>query len=208
MYGCESWTVKKVDRWRIDASELWCWRRLLRVPCTARRSNQSILKGNQPCIFIRRTDAEAPILWPPDAKNWLIGKYPDVGKDWRQKKGTTEDEMLGWPITHLMDISFWVSSGSWWRTGKPGVLQSMGSQRVRHNWATELNWTELSDWGHTHCLQKFFDLMGPCYSLVWSSLCLFCLEFVEFLGYSWNYTVSYGNSIIIFQLPFPMFQFW
>ena len=74
---------------------LWCWRRLLRVPWTARRSNQSILKS---WIFIGRTDAEAEalLLWPPDEKNWLIGKDPDAGKDWRQEKGMTEDNMVGW----------------------------------------------------------------------------------------------------------------
>ena len=97
MYGCESWTVKKAERRRIDAFELWYWRRLLRVLWTARRSNQSIL--NQPWIFIGRTDAEAeaPILWPPDAESWLIGKDPGAGKDWRQEeKGATEDEMVGW----------------------------------------------------------------------------------------------------------------
>ena len=71
MYGCESWTVKKAEHRRMDAFELWYWRRLLRVPWTARRSNQSILKRNQSWVFIRRTDAKAetPILWPPDAKN-------------------------------------------------------------------------------------------------------------------------------------------
>ena len=90
MYGCESWTIKKAECWRIDAFEPWCWRRFLRVPWTARRSNQSI---------IGRTDAkvETLILWPPDSKNWLIGKDPDAGKDWRwEEKGTTEDEMVGW----------------------------------------------------------------------------------------------------------------
>ena len=82
MYGCESWTIKKAERQRIDASELWCWRRLLRVPWTARRSNQSILKEIS-SEFIGRTDTEAetPILWPPDAKNGLFGKEPDAGKD-------------------------------------------------------------------------------------------------------------------------------
>ena len=99
MYGCESWIIKKAEcRW-IDAFELWCWRRLLRVSWTARRSNQSILKENQSCIFIGRTDAEAetPILWPPDAKNWLIWKDPNDGKDWRQEKNwMTEDKMVGW----------------------------------------------------------------------------------------------------------------
>ena len=99
MYRCESWTKKKAECQRIDAFELWGWRRLLIVPWTARRSNQSILKGNQSWIFIGRTDAEAetPILWPPDAKSWLIWKDPDAGKDWRrEEKGTTEDEMVGW----------------------------------------------------------------------------------------------------------------
>ena len=99
MYGCESWTLKKAEHWRIDAFELWCWRRLLRVPWTARRSNQSILNPNQSWLFTGRTDVEAetPILWPPDVKNWLIGKDPDDEKDWRwEEKGTTEDEMVGW----------------------------------------------------------------------------------------------------------------
>ena len=95
MYGCEKWTIKKAECQRIDAFELWCWKRLLRVPWTARRSNQSIL--NQSWILTGRTDAEAetPILWPPDVKNWLLGKDPDAGKDWREK-GTTVDEMVGW----------------------------------------------------------------------------------------------------------------
>ena len=88
----ESWTVKKAEHQRIDAFKLWCWRRLLRVPWTARRSNQSILKEISPGYSL-----ETPILWPPDTKNWLIGKDPDAGKDQRwEKKGTTEDEMAGW----------------------------------------------------------------------------------------------------------------
>ena len=88
-YGCESWTIKKAERWRIDAFELWCWRRLLRVPWTAR--DQPVYpKGNQSWIFIGRTNAEAetPILWPPEGKNWLIWKDPDAGKDWgRRRRG-------------------------------------------------------------------------------------------------------------------------
>ena len=91
MYGCESWSIKKAECWRIDNFELWCWRRLLRVPWIARRPNQSILKEISPDI-----EAETPILWPPDAKNWLIGKDFDAGKDWGWKeKGMTEDEMVG-----------------------------------------------------------------------------------------------------------------
>ena len=100
MYGCESWTIKNAECQRIDVFELWYWRRLLGVPWTARRSIQPVHpKGNQSWIFIGRTDteAEAPILWPPDAKNRLLRKDPDPGKDWRrEEKGMTEDEMVGW----------------------------------------------------------------------------------------------------------------
>ena len=83
MYGCESWTIKKAEHQRIDAFQLWYWRRLLRVPWTARRSNQSILKEISPDCSLGRTDAEAetPILWPPDAKYRLTGEGPDAGKD-------------------------------------------------------------------------------------------------------------------------------
>ena len=95
-------------------------------------------KGNQFSVFIGRTDAETeiPIFWPPDEKNWFIWKDPDAEKNWRQEKGTTEDEMAS--LTRWTWV--WASSRSWWWTGKPGMLQSMGSQRVRHDWATELNW--------------------------------------------------------------------
>ena len=97
-YGCESWIIKKAEHWRIDAFELWCWRRLLRVPWTAGRKKKTIIpKGNEPWIFIERTDAEAeaPVLKPPDAKSQLIGKDPDVGKDRRRKeKGAEEDETV------------------------------------------------------------------------------------------------------------------
>ena len=99
MYGCERWTIKKAERRRIDTFELWCWRRLLRVPWTARRSNQSIIKEISPEYSLEGFDVEAetPVLWPPDAKSWLIWKDSDAGKDWRwEEKGTTEDEMVGW----------------------------------------------------------------------------------------------------------------
>ena len=100
MYRCESWTIKEAEHQRSNAFELWCWRKLLRVPWTARRSSPRKpvhLKGNQPWIFIGRTDAEAevPILWPPDAKNWLIGIHPDAGKDWRQEEKQMTEDILG-----------------------------------------------------------------------------------------------------------------
>ena len=92
--------MKKAERLRIDAFELWCWRRLLRVPWAARRSNQSILKEiDQPWDFFGRNDAKAetPVLCPPHTKSWLIGKDSDAGRDWGQEeKGTTQDEMAGW----------------------------------------------------------------------------------------------------------------
>ena len=98
MYGCESCTVKKAERRRIDAFELWCWRRLLRVLWAARRSNQSILKEILPGIFGRNdAKAETPVFLPPHGKSWLTGKDFDAGRDWGQEeKGTTEDDMAGW----------------------------------------------------------------------------------------------------------------
>ena len=92
MYGCESWTTSKAECWRIYTFQLWCWRRLLRVPWTAKRSNQSILKAISPEYSV-----EGLMLKPPEAKSWLTGKDLDARKDWRQEeKGTTEDEMVGW----------------------------------------------------------------------------------------------------------------
>ena len=99
MYGCERWTIKKAECRRIDAFELWCWRRLLRVPWTCKEIQPVHPKGDQSWVFIGRTDVEAetPILWLPDARNWLIGKDPDAGKDWGQEENTmTEDEIAGW----------------------------------------------------------------------------------------------------------------
>ena len=130
----------------------WCfWTMLLEKtlesPLDCKEIQPVHPKGNQSRIFIGRTDAEAetPVLWSPDTKNWLIWKDPDAGKDWRQdEKGMTEDEMVGWhhwfnghELGQILE--------AWWRTGKPGVLRSMGSQRVGHDWATGLNWTELKD---------------------------------------------------------------
>ena len=98
MYRCESWTIKAAEHQRIDAFKLWCWRRLLSVPVDCKEIKPVNPKGNQPWIFIGSTDAKAetPILWPPDAKSWLMRKDLDAGKDWRQEeKGMTEDEMVG-----------------------------------------------------------------------------------------------------------------
>ena len=146
MYGCESWTIKKAERWRIDAFELWCWRRLLRVPWTA-RSNQSILMETSPeysleglmlklklqyfSHLIRRTDS--------------LEKTLMLGKTEGRRRGV--QQRMRWldGITNSIDMSL-SNSGSWWWTGTPGVLQSMRLQRVRHDWVTELKWATK----HTH----------------------------------------------------------
>ena len=139
MYRYESWTIKKAESRRIDAFELWCsWESL-----NCKEIKPVHPKGNQSWIFIGRTDAEAeaPILWPLDAKNWLIGKDPDAGKDWSgEEMGTTEDEMVGWHYWlygHEFEQALGVGNGL------GSLLQSMGLQRVKHDWATELNWTKL-----------------------------------------------------------------
>ena len=143
MYGCESWIIKKSKHQRTDAFELWCWRRLFEHPLDSKEIQPVNPKGNQSWIFIGRTDAEAeaPILWPPDAKNRLIGKDPDAVKDWRQEeKGVTEDEMVG--LHHRLDgyefeQALGVDDGE-------GTLESCspwGCKEFKQDWATELNWT-------------------------------------------------------------------
>ena len=104
MYGCESWTIKKAEHQRIDVFELWCWRRLLKSLLDCKEIQPVHPRGDQSWVFTERTDvkAETPILWPPDAKSWLIWKDPDAGKDWGwEEKGMTEDEMVGWH--HLLN---------------------------------------------------------------------------------------------------------
>jgi len=144
-YGFSS---SHVWMWELDYKESWVpknwcfWtvvlEKTLESPLDCKDIQSVHPKGNQSWIFIGRTDTEAetPILWPPDAKNWLIGKDPDAGKEWRwEEKGMTEDEMVGWH--HQLDgHEFEQALG----IGKPGVLQSMGSQRIGHNCVTELSW--------------------------------------------------------------------
>ena len=138
-YGWDSWTIKKAEHQIIDAFEVWYWRRLLRISWTARKSNQSVLKEIR--AFVGRTDAEAeaPILWPPDAKELTHWKRPWFWE--RLRVGGERDDRgwNGWMASPTQWTWVWVYSGSCWWTGKPGVLQSMGSQRVGHDWATELN---------------------------------------------------------------------
>ena len=123
---------------RIDAFELWCWRRPLRFPCTARRSNQSILNEINPEYSLERLMLKLKLQYfgPPDVKSWLIWKDPGAGKDWRQEeKGMTEDKLVGWH--HRLDgHEFEQALGD--GEGQSDVMQFIGSQIVRHNWAT--NW--------------------------------------------------------------------
>ena len=146
MYGWESWIIKKAEHWRIDAFVLWCWRRLLRVPRTARRSNQSILKEVSPEYLLEGLMLkESPILWPPDAKNWLIWKYPDAGKDWRQEAmGTTEHEMLD-GITDSTDISLSELLESVMNSEARCVsVHGVAKSRMQLSNSTELNFCTLS----------------------------------------------------------------
>ena len=139
MYGCESWTVKKAECWRIDAFELWCWKILLRVPWTARRSNQSILKEISPGISLEGMMLKLKLQYLGTSCEELTHwKRLWCWRDWGQEeKGTTEDEMAVWH-DWLDGRWVWVNSRRWWWTGRPGVLRFMGLQRVRHDWVTKL----------------------------------------------------------------------
>ena len=147
MYGGESWTIKKPERWRIDAFEWWCWRRFLRVPSTVRRSNQSILKETSPeyslegLLLKLKLQYFGHLMWRVDSfeKTLMLGKI-EGGKR-RDDRGSD-----GWMVSLTQWTWVWVNSGSWLWTGRPGMLQSMGSQRIGHDWTTELNWTEDYQW--------------------------------------------------------------
>ena len=131
----ESWALKNWCSWTVVLEKT------LESPLDYREIQPVHPKENQSWLFIGRTDVEAEtsILWPPDAKNWFIWKNPDAGKDWRpEDKGTTRFD--GWMASLTQWTWVWVNSWSWWWTGRPGVLQSMGLQRVGHDWVTELNW--------------------------------------------------------------------
>ena len=146
MYGCKSWTIKEAEHRRIDAFELCCWRKLLRVPWTARRSNQWSLKEINP-EYSLDAEAEAPILRPPNAKNWFLGKDPDAGKDWRrEEKGMTED-MFGWHHW-LNGHEFEQAPGDGDRQGSLACCSPWGHKEsnITEQW---LNWTWLGLEGHT-----------------------------------------------------------
>ena len=141
MYGCECCTIRKAEHWRIGAFELWFWGRLLRVPWTARRSNQCILKEISPEYSLEglmlklKLQYFGHLMWRTDSfkRPWC----------WERLKAEGEGDNRGWDGWMASPIQWtwvWANSGSWRWTGRPGMLQSMGSQRVRHDWVTELNW--------------------------------------------------------------------
>ena len=148
--------------WKLDCEKGWALKNWCFWTVVLEKTLESLLdckeiqpvhsEGDQPWDFFGRNDAkvETPVLWPPHAKSWLIGKDSDAGRDWGQEeKGTTEDEMAGWH--HWLD-GHWVlvNSGSWWWTGRPGVLRFTGSQRVGHDWATDLIWLKVFTKSYFH----------------------------------------------------------
>ena len=142
MYGCESWTIKKAEHRRINGFKLWCWRRLLRVPWTARRSNQSTLREINPGVHWKdwfwSWDSNTLATW------WEELTHLERPCCWGRLKAEGEGDDRGcdgW-VASPIQWWVWVNSGSRWWTGRPGMLQSLGSQRVRHDWVTELNWTD------------------------------------------------------------------
>ena len=144
-YGCESWTVKKAECRRSDAFEVWCWRRLLRVPWTARRSNQSILREISPgrslegLMLKLKLHYFGHLVWRVDSleKTLMLGGIGAGGEG--DDRGWD-----GWVASPARWTWVWVKTGSWWWTGRPGVLRFMGLQRVGYDWGTELNWTDSS----------------------------------------------------------------
>ena len=145
MYGCESWTVKKAERWRIYAFELWCWSWLLRAPWTARRSNEFILKEISPRCSLEGLVLKLKLQY----FGHLVQRVDSLGKTLMlagiggRRRGDDRG-WDGWMASPTQWTWVWVKSRRWWWTGRPDVLQFMQSRRVGHDWATELNWTELN----------------------------------------------------------------
>ena len=141
------WELEYKESW---APKNWCFwtvvlEKTLGSPLDCKEIQPVHPKRNQSWIFIERTDVEAetPIYWPPNARNWLIWKDPDAGKDWGRREGDDRG-WDGWKASLTQWTWVWVNSGSWWWTGRPGVRQYMGSQKVGHDWATKLNWMYVS----------------------------------------------------------------
>ena len=152
MYGCESWPIKKAECWRTVTFGLWCWRKLLRIPWIVRWSNQSILKEISPeyslqgLMLMLKLQYFGHLMWRTDSleKTLMLGKIEGRGEG--DDRGCN-----GWMASLTQWTWVWVNSRSWWWTGSPSVLQSMGLQRVGHDWATELTWL-------SHCLESHLSM--------------------------------------------------
>ena len=209
MYGCDSWTIKKAKCRRIDAFELWCWRRLLRVPWTARRPNQPTLKKISPEYSLEGLMLKLKLryfghlMWRTDSleKTLMLGKIEGRGRRGRQR--------MRWRMASPTQWTWvWASSQSWWWTGKCGVLQSMWLQRViGHDWMTKLNWNSLNEtlkyfffnrntffiWtGKILCFYLFFFFFPPIIFISWRLITLqYCSSFCHTLiwishGFTWT----------------------
>ena len=153
--GKEGWALKNWCFWTVVLEKT------LESPLDCKEIQPVHPKGNQSRIFIGRIDAEVetPILWPPDVESWLIGKVPDAGKDWGQKEKGGDRRWDGWMASPTQWMWLWVNSGRWWRTRKPGMLQSIGLPRVGHDLATE--WQQ--QWfKNVFEIQWFFSLGNIC----------------------------------------------
>ena len=166
MYGCENWTIKKAECWRIDAFELWCWRRLLRVPWTVRRSNQSILKEISPEYSLEglmlKLKLQYSFIWCKELTHW---KRPWC---WERLRAGGEGDDRGWGAWMVLLTRWtwvWVDSRNWWWTGRPGMLQYMGLQSL--TWLSD--WTELSGTSHLseHLLYIWYVEMRKLLSPSW-----------------------------------------
>ena len=176
MYVCQSWTIKIAESWGIDAFELWCWTRLLRVPWTARRSNQSILKEISPECSLEglmlklKLQYFGHLMQSADwfEKTLMLGKIEGRRRRGRQRMNWLDGIKKKKVLALLTQWTWvWVNSARWWWTGSPGMLQSIRSQRVGHDWETELNWT-------SHDVQvstpnSEFNTLYPCNTSSWSN---------------------------------------
>ena len=173
MYGCESWTVEKAEN-----TEEWCFwtvvlEKTFESPLDCKEIQPVHPKGDKFWVFIGRTDtkAETPILWPPHAKSWLIGKDP--ASCWEGLGVGGEGNNRGWDgwMASLTRWTWvWVNSGSWWWTGRPGVLRFMGSQRVGHDWTTHLIWSETAYWKAETSLCQQRSVKSRLWFFLWSCM--------------------------------------
>ena len=173
-YECESWTIKKTECWRTDPFEFWFWRRLLRVPWTARRSNHSTLKEISPEYSLEGLMLKLKLQYFGHLTHIIVSVET-------MKAGEKGDDRGwdGWMASPTQWTWIWASSGNWWWTGKPGMLQSMGSQRIRHDWMTELTEMHLFLWLSNIALYIYVPQLLYPFICQWTSRLLPCPRYHE-----------------------------